>query len=346
MPSRSTRHRPVALSLLVVDAPWCVYRRTVSSSSLSPPDGLMVARTAPELPHGRGWVYQPKLDGFRGCAWWNSRGRVRLLSRRGRSLTDAFPELCATVAEQCPPGTVLDGEIVCWRDGRLDFTALLGRLGGARAPTACLVVFDLLADAGRDLRGQPHRVRRQALLERLGSAQLPLAVAPQTADVQVAAAWLADHVDAGIEGVVAKRADQHYQPARNSWRKIRSRLTDEAVIGGVVGPRTDPTALVLGRLDDRNRLRIVGRTSTLTAAARQQLQGKLQAARDHPWPNRLRPRFGESGPTPLTPVRPDLVAELQVDAACDRGVWRHPVTFLRLRPDLTISDLTTIAATI
>ncbi|GJF04271.1 zeta toxin family protein [Pseudonocardia sp. D17] len=50
-------------------------------------------RTAAEPPHGPGWVYQPKLDGFRGCAWWNRRGRVRLLSRRGRSLTDAFPEL-------------------------------------------------------------------------------------------------------------------------------------------------------------------------------------------------------------------------------------------------------------
>jgi ATP-dependent DNA ligase len=43
---------------------------------------------------------------------------------------------------------VLDREIVCSNRGRLNYSALLGRLGGAPTTAANLVVFDLLADAG------------------------------------------------------------------------------------------------------------------------------------------------------------------------------------------------------
>jgi ATP-dependent DNA ligase len=302
----------------------------------------MVAKPAAELPRGPTWVYEPKFDGFRGCAWWNSKGKVRLQSRQGRNLTDAFPEICAAVAEQCRPGTVLDGEIVCWRDGRFDFSALLGRLGGARAPAASLVVFDMLADAGQDLRGLPYLTRRDRLLARLELARLPLAVVPQTSDPDVTVGWLADHPAAGIEGVVAKRVDQHYNTIRNSWRKIRTRLTDEAVVGGVIGPLTDPSALILGRLDAHDRLRLVGRTTRLSTAARLELRGRLRHAHQHPWPESLRSRFSESGPLRYIRVRPDLVVELDVDTARDHGVWRHPVTFKRLRPDLTAQDLNAV----
>jgi ATP-dependent DNA ligase len=112
---------------------------------------------------------------------------------------------------------VLDGEIVYWRNGALDFTALLGRLGGAGTPGACLAVFDLLADAGRDLRGRPYLARRTRLCEVLDDCELPLLVVPHTCDRRAALAWLTEHAQAGIEGVVAKRVNQNYNIARNAW---------------------------------------------------------------------------------------------------------------------------------
>lgn len=62
----------------------------------------------------------------------DERGRVELWSRRGNTLTGSFPEVTASLREVIPPATVLDGELVCWSAGRLDFGALLRRHGAGR----------------------------------------------------------------------------------------------------------------------------------------------------------------------------------------------------------------------
>jgi hypothetical protein len=63
---------------------------------------------------------------------------------------------------------------------------------------------------------------------------------PATTDPAVARAWLTQHSAAGIEGVVAKRCDQPYRAGGRTWRKIRTRLTAEAVVGGVLGSIARP----------------------------------------------------------------------------------------------------------
>src|SRR5919107_1352084 len=143
-------------------------------------------------------------------------------------------------------GTVLDGEIVVWQAGRLDFAALQDRLrsGPARvrdlatAAPAAYVVFDLLAQQGIDLRDRSYTARRAALEALLRNRGLPpgVVLTPPTPDPAVARSWLAGHTASGIEGVVAKRADQPYRPGVRGWHKLRARLTAEAVIAGVLGP--------------------------------------------------------------------------------------------------------------
>jgi hypothetical protein len=71
-----------------------------------------------------------------------------------------------------------------------------------------------------------------------------------TTDGEAARAWLTGHLDAGIEGVVAKRLDHGYLPERRAWRKVKTRTSAEAVVGGVLGPLNTPVALVLGRRDE------------------------------------------------------------------------------------------------
>jgi len=66
---------------------------------------------------------------------------------------------------------MLDGELVVWRCGRFDFTALQDRIrpGPARVrqlaavTPAAYVMFDLLAHRGHDLRGKPLEKRRRRL---------------------------------------------------------------------------------------------------------------------------------------------------------------------------------------
>jgi ATP-dependent DNA ligase len=154
---------------------------------------------------------------------------------------------------------------------------------------------------------------------------------------------------AGIEGVVAKRIDQPYRPGVRGWQKLRSRLTAEAVVGGVIGPIDAPRVLLLGRLDRDGHLHLVGRTTELTPANRRTVAGRLRphTGSGHPWPNPLpSTRWGRPGPpTAYTPVRPTVVVELIVDTAVEHHRWRHPAHFVRVRADLRSDDLTPLPST-
>ena len=90
---------------------------------------------------------------------------------------------------------------------------------------------------------------------------------PMSSEVAVAEAWMVDHCAAGIEGVVAKRLDEAYRPGGRTWRKIRTRNTAEAVVGGVLGSLIQPEALIVGCRDGHGRLHVSGRTTPLSPAA-------------------------------------------------------------------------------
>ncbi|MFR9802545.1 RNA ligase family protein [Pseudonocardia sp. RS010] len=310
----------------------------------------MAAVTATELPAGEKWVYEPKFDGFR-CLAYAPNGKVRLQSRQLRPLTSYFPEIVAAVAE-LGHDVVLDGELVVWHQGRLDFTALQQRLHPSASRSsqlavqrpAAFVVFDLLASKGRDRRAEPYEDRRRRL-EKLLENRLPhgLVLMPTSSDMGVARQWMLGHTASGIEGVVAKRLDQTYRAGGRPWRKVKARMTAEAVVGGVLGSIGEPTALIVGRFNQRGRLRVAGRTTALDASARLRLPSLLAAAsNEHPWPDVIpSARFGQrpSEPIEYVRVRPEVVVELDVDAAYEQERWRHPVRFVRIRAELHPEDL-------
>jgi len=306
----------------------------------------MVARPAGELPTGSRWAYEPKFDGARGIAVVVD-GRARLQSRQLRPLTRCFPEVVAALEEYFGD-VVLDGELVVAGPDGLDFAQLTRRIAGARrglVGEVGYVVFDALAAGGTDLRGYPYRVRRAVLEKLLEGVAPPLVLAPMTTSSAAARAWLTKHLEAGIEGVVAKRLDHAYAPGTRAWSKIRGRRSAEAIVGGVLGPIRSPVAAVLGRYDHAGRLRVVGRTSTIPRVARAELGALLRPAGPwHPWPSVLAPsRFGDAGPVDYTRVEPTVVVELTVDSAVDvvggRPVWRHPARLIRLRPELRVADV-------
>jgi ATP-dependent DNA ligase len=311
------------------------------------PVTAMVARSAPAIPVGERWSYEPKLDGFRCIALLGPHGQVRLQSRQHRPLTPAFPDVAHALATALPAGTVLDGELVVMNGGRVDFPALQRRLATRRpepdAPAA-LVAFDLLAtDTDPDLRALPQQQRRARLEQLLDHPRPGLALMPTTRELLGAHAWLGLDYP-GVEGVVAKRVDQGYYPRRRHWSKIRATTTVEAIVGGVIGPRTAPTALVLGRHDTRGRLRVIGRTLPLGARARAELAALLtEPHRPHPWPTTLpASRLGlpHSPPVSHTPVAPTMVVEVETDTTSHtNAVLRHGARYLRTRTELHAPDL-------
>jgi len=139
---------------------------------------------------------------------------------------------------------------------------------------------------------------------------------PATTDVAVARSWMLGHGATGVEGVVAKRLDQPYRAGARAWHKLRTRVTAEAVVGGVIGPADAPRELILGRFDDGDRLRIAGRTTRLSPTASARLAELLHPAAAHPWPDTLPPHPYGDGRTAYTRVTPEVV-ELSADLALD-----------------------------
>lgn len=314
----------------------------------------MTAKTVTSLPVGSGWAFEPKFDGYRALVFLTTTSdgpQVAVQSRQQRMLTAHFPDIAAAAAT-LERAVVLDGELVIWRAGRLDFGALQDRVrsGPARARSLALelpaayVVFDLLAVDHTDLRDQPYHHRRRMLEELLGRRLPPgLVLTPTTTDPAVARTWLLGHTTSGVEGVVAKRVDQPYRSGVRGWQKLRTRLTAEAVVGGVIGPLHAPKVLLLGRPGHADQLHLVGRTTELTPAAAAAVAEALtpHVGPGHPWPDVLPSnRWGRPGPpTVYTQVRPEVVVELVVDTAVEQHRWRHPARFVRVRPDLHAADL-------
>jgi hypothetical protein len=142
--------------------------------------------------------------------------------------------------------------------------------------------------------------------------------------------------------VVVKHREHGYRLRRRSW-KVRTRVTADAVVGGVIGALDAPEALLLGLPDERGRLRVAGRTVALTLPARREIGAVLVPARQaHPWPERIpSSRFGQL-PGELvdyTQTEPLLVVEVDADVSFEHDRWRHPTRYRRVRSDLRPTDL-------
>lgn len=276
---------------------------------------------------------------------------VTLWSRQGKELSRIFPDLCAAVRVQVPPGVVLDGEAVVWNGDRLDFEALQRRMVSSRTALPALVhelpasfaAFDVLAVAGQDIRGVPFTGRRQLLEELARDWTAPLNLSPTTTDMEVAKTWLKDLPATGVEGLVFKSGSEPYPAGLRSWLKLKTKSTLDAVCAAVIGPISQPQAIIVGLPVD-GRLRIVGRSTVLSTRVGRELGRQLSLAQPgHPWPEEISEtslnRFSkDKGPVHLTLVEP-IVVEISADVAWTGKSFRHGIGYIRVRPELDPVDV-------
>jgi DNA ligase 1 len=115
------------------------------------------------------WIVEWKYDGIRAQVV-KREGQVWIWSRGEELVTERFPEI-ASAAATLTDGTVLDGEIVAWKDERLAPFALLQQRIGRKALTASVlaqapvayIAYDLLELEGSDLRERALGERRELL---------------------------------------------------------------------------------------------------------------------------------------------------------------------------------------
>jgi ATP-dependent DNA ligase len=331
---------------------------------IEPPIEPMLAKPQPEIPRGDGWRYEPKWDGFRAIVFRNG-PEVYIQSRDLKPLNRYFPELEEPLRKigRPPDRFVLDGEIVIATDDGLDFDSLLIRIHPAASRVAMLaeaspasyVAFDLLGRGDRDLRETALAKRREALERMLAKAPPSVLLTPATDDPETANRWFADFEGAGLDGVVAKRADGHYVPGKREMIKVKHQRTADCVVAGFRwhknGPGTMVGSLLLGLYDGAGTLQSVGVTSSFTEARRRELVEELKplrkdALKNHPWQEwkeaeaawagqrmpGATSRWNRGKDLSWEPLRIERVVEVAYDHL-QRDRFRHATTFLRWRPD-------------
>lgn len=189
------------------------------------------------------WQAEWKWDGIRAQVI-RRRGRVFPWSRGEELLAGRFPEV-ELAASLLPDGTVLDGELLAWQDGRpLPFMALQRRINrktvGKKllADVPCvLLAYDLLEWQGEDWRARPLAERRSQL-ERVVAA-LPTGAAIAMSPVVHADDWAAlaaarDRARGMVsEGLMLKRRSAPYGTGRRvgDWYKWKvAPLSVDAVL--------------------------------------------------------------------------------------------------------------------
>lgn len=195
------------------------------------------------LGHPSEWVAEYKWDGIRGQLIVRE-SQLFIWSRGEELLTEKFPEL-HPLAQQLPDGTVLDGEILPFKEGKtLPFQVLQTRIGrktltknALQNAPVILRAYDLLECEGQDLRQQPLHERR-ALLEQLLasnpagdilqlSAQVPFS---QWDDLRQERARAREYAS---EGLMLKRKDSDYRSGRRKgdwWKWKVDAMTIDAVL--------------------------------------------------------------------------------------------------------------------
>jgi DNA ligase-1 len=189
------------------------------------------------------WAAEWKWDGIRGQVILRE-GEQFLWSRGEDLMTDRFPEL-ARLADFLPQGTVIDGEVLAWAEGRpLPFAALQKRIGRKSVPKkllaeapVILMAYDLLEDEGRDIRALPFAERR-ARLDALAAglpADAPLRPSPLVDfdDWAGLAAERETSRERGAEGLMLKRLGAPYGVGRKKgdwWKWKVDPFTVDAVM--------------------------------------------------------------------------------------------------------------------
>ena len=297
----------------------------------------MLASLAETVPHGDGWTYEVKFDGWRAVAYLRG-SDCTLRSRNENDLTERFAEVARAVVKAVKsPNAVLDGEITrVDPSGRTSFSELQQGVG-----PLVYYVFDLLELDGVPLVDRALTERKRLLREVLDKRVRTVAYSEGFDDGD---ALFRVAQERGLEGVIAKRADSTYRTGRRTrdWLKIKTELNDEFVVAGYTrgeGRRANTFGALVLAVNDGGAWRYVGNVGTGFDEAEIAKLLKL-----------LRPLHRDSSPFAETPkmprvrkgdvqwVEPRLVVQVRYGEWTHDRRLRHPA-YLGLREDKAAAEV-------
>ena len=197
------------------------------------------------------YLFEIKRDGVRALLFKDEEG-VRIRSRNGNDIAS----LCPWAAKLgVPSGTILDGELLAFRDGLPDFPSSLDR-----TTDKMLVIFDILFVNYESVM-QYSLTDRKALLDSMAPADERMTLSP----VHSEGLRLFEHAsERELEGVVAKRKDSAYLAGRrsDSWIKIKVHRQMFCVVIGYVPGADGFKSLLLASNQANGALTYVGKVGS------------------------------------------------------------------------------------
>lgn len=300
---------------------------------------VQLAKLVKTVPEGEDWLFELKYDGYRIMAFVEGNS-VRLMTRNGKDYTKRFYDIASALIDWAAGrAIVLDGEIaVTDMSGKTDFQALQNYMKNPKGQNLTYIIFDLLALDGTDLRGKS-LIDRKEMLENLmkdvpkilyysryvrGNGKESFAVA----------------CEAGMEGIIGKKADSVYSGTRNGdWIKLKCDKRQEFVIGGYTlsdKRNSGVSSLLLGVYEGED-LVYAGRAGTgISEADMKMLENMFEGLRRMDPPFKTAP--GSKTNEKITWLEPELVAEIKFAEWTKENLLRQ-ASFKGLRTDKNPGDI-------
>jgi bifunctional non-homologous end joining protein LigD len=284
------------------------------------------------VPTGPAWLHEVKYDGYRIIAR-KAGDEITLFSRSGLDWTVRFPAIAKALLTFPAKIALIDGEVAfVLPSGVTDFKSLQEHIDTAHGSIRYFV-FDLLSLNGKDWRKKPLKDRRAKLAQLMAAKGISNFLVYADYVQGSGPEFFAQACEAGLEGILSKRADRPYISGRGKdWRKIKCKRGEEFVIGGY--SRSDVrgkpfSSLLLGTFED-GKLSYAGKVGTGFDSGDFNSLGKkfapLERSRS---PFEDVPREERKDAVWL---EPKLVAQVEFTERTRDGRLRHP-SFQGLRED-------------
>ncbi|RLG65399.1 DNA ligase [archaeon] len=281
--------------------------------------------------------------------------KVKIFSRRMEDITDSLPEVVREIVD-IEGEFIVDGEIVCWKNGPMPFQYLVRRLRRKTLSDELLetypvklFAFDILKVGGRDLIDEPYISRVKVLEKVLKGAWNVIEIAERKfpSSEEECTEIFENCTKRGFEGVMIKAIDSPYVPGRRErlWFKYKGEIGRHiheftlVIIAAEYGhgKRAGLLSDYVFAAWDRNREKLIPVGKAYTGLKDREIAYMTKRLKEI--------ALYESGNRIY--VKPKIVvdvaaSEIQISPKYPLGYALRFPRIVRIRPDLSLEDVDTV----
>ena len=236
----------------------------------------MLLSESNKVPISNNYIYELKYDGIRALIYINSKN-IKIYTRNKIDVTYLFPEL-KKLKNLTNSNTILDGEIICTKDGKPNFSKLLSRIRLKNKEKinsqsiwnrVTFICFDILMYNNLDLKDYT-LLERKNILNNFKDNDIFF-----KSKIFYDGKKLFKTIKKfNLEGIVCKDINSKYIPntRTNNWIKVKNYKTENFYIGGYKINTSHTISIYLGELSN-NRLNYIGK---VFVSKKNKLYKKLQ----------------------------------------------------------------------